>query len=85
MITRLVLNLPWYLSAPALLVGAVFLAVGLNVVAGGYFERRFRDDADPLADLTVVPATQATSTAMTPSAPAAAAPPSDPPVAAEPA
>lgn len=53
MITRLVLRLPWFLSAPLLIAGALLLAVGLQLVAGTYFERTFRDDVDPLAGVQV--------------------------------
>jgi hypothetical protein len=53
MVTRLILHLPWFLSAPLIVAGALVLAVGLNVVAGTYFERSFRDDADPLLGASV--------------------------------
>lgn len=51
MFTRLILKLPWFVSAPSLVAGAVLLAAGLNLVAGPYFKRTFRDDIDPLAGL----------------------------------
>lgn len=51
MITRLVLRLPWFISVPAIATAAVVLAIGLHLVAGTYFERSFRDDADPLLGL----------------------------------
>ena len=57
MITRLILRLPWFISAPVLVLGAIVLAVGSNLVAGDYFERSFRDDVDPFAG-AMLPASQ---------------------------
>lgn len=56
MITRLILRLPWFLSAPTLIGGAALLAVAVSIIGGPYFERTYRDDADPLAGLTSSPA-----------------------------
>lgn len=55
MITRLILKLPWFLSAPTIVGLAVAAAVGSYLVAGAYFQRSFLDDADPLAGLTLNP------------------------------
>jgi hypothetical protein len=52
MLTRLILRLPWFISTPTLLAGAVILAVGANFFAGPFFERTFLDEADPFAGVT---------------------------------
>ena len=46
---RLLLKLPWFVSASAIVAGAAALAIGANVLVGPYFERSFLDEADPLA------------------------------------
>jgi hypothetical protein len=48
MTTRLLLRPPWFVSTPLILAAALVLAAGLNILAGVYFQREFRDDADPL-------------------------------------
>ena len=70
MFTRLILRLPWFLSAPTLVLGALLLAAGTNWVGSKYFERTFRNDADPLAGLAM-----AAPAAAAPSGSAAAAVP----------
>lgn len=47
--TRLLLKLPWFVSAPAIVALAAALAIGANLTLGDYFERTFLDEADPLA------------------------------------
>jgi hypothetical protein len=51
MIARPLLRLPWFFLAPSLMAMAAVLALGLHLMASAYFERSFRDDADPLAGL----------------------------------
>jgi hypothetical protein len=62
MIARSFQKLPWYLPAPAFVTVAIVLAVGLNLLAGNYFQRTVRDDADPLAGLAA-PAAHRTAAA----------------------
>ncbi len=50
--TRLLLKLPWFVSASAIVVAAAALAIGANVLVGPYFERSFLDEADPLAGVS---------------------------------
>ena len=47
--TKLLLKLPWFLSAPAIVLIAAGLAVGANIALSSYFERSFLDEASPLA------------------------------------
>ena len=47
--TRLLLKLPWFLSAPAVLAIVAVLAIGGNRLLGTYFERTFLNEVDPLA------------------------------------
>lgn len=47
--TKLLLKLPWFVSAPAIAAIAAALAIGANLVLSDYFERSFLDEADPLA------------------------------------
>ncbi|MGH2588518.1 MAG: hypothetical protein ACRDJE_26650, partial [Dehalococcoidia bacterium] len=49
MLTRLIPHVPWFISTPTLLAGAVILAVGANFFAAPFFERTFLDEADPFA------------------------------------
>lgn len=46
--TKLLLKLPWFLSAPAVVAVVLILAVGTNLALGDYFERTFLDEANPL-------------------------------------
>ncbi|MCH8813567.1 MAG: DM13 domain-containing protein [Chloroflexi bacterium] len=47
--TRLLLKLPWFISAPAVVALALVLAVGGNYILGSSFARTFLDETDPLA------------------------------------
>ena len=47
--TRLLFKLPWFASAPAIVLSAVLLALALNYLLSDYFVRTFIDDPDPLA------------------------------------
>ncbi len=51
--TKLLLKLPWFVSASAVLAAAAVLAIGANVLVGPYFERSFLDEADPLANSSI--------------------------------
>ena len=66
--TKMILKLPWFVSASAIVAAAAVLAIGVNVLVGPYFERSFLDEADPLGVASDVPA-EPTRTAV----PAAAA------------
>lgn len=46
--TKLLLKLPWSVSASAIVAVAAALAISANVLVGPYFERSFLDEADPL-------------------------------------
>ncbi len=63
MLSRLLLRIPW--GAALLLVagGAVTGAVLLFLLAGPYFQRTYRNDADPLAATRPAPTTAAPSSA----------------------
>ena len=62
---RLLLKLPWFVSASAIVAVAAALAIGANVLVGPYFERSFLDEADPLAGAEP---TRAAGPAATPTA-----------------
>jgi electron transfer DM13 len=47
--TRLLLKIPWFVSATAIVAAAAVLAIGANLLLSPYFERSFLDEADPLA------------------------------------
>jgi hypothetical protein len=47
--TRLLLQLRWFVAAPAVVAVAAALAIGGNLLLSNYFERSFLDEADPLA------------------------------------
>lgn len=71
--TRLLLKLPWYLSATSIAALALLLAFGANWLLGDYFERSFLDEASPLAsagapppEATASPTTEAPTTQVTP-------------------
>ncbi len=49
--TRLLLKLPWFVSAPAIVALAAALAIGANLTLGDYFERAFLDETSPLAGI----------------------------------
>ena len=80
--TRLLLKLPWFLSAPAVLAIVAVLAIGGNRLLGTYFERTFLNEVDPLAAVaqagaapTAPAATSAANAVPTsPTPPAAATP-----------
>lgn len=63
--TKLILKLPWFISAPTLVALAAVLAFGANLVLSDYFERTFLNDVNPLA-AAALPATS-----VRPGAPAA--------------
>ena len=50
MLNRFLSRIPWFLSAGAVLVLAIVLAVVANVLFSPYFERSFLDEASPLVD-----------------------------------
>jgi hypothetical protein len=75
MITRLILKLPWPVSTPLILAGAIVLAVGWNYVAGDYFERIRRNDIDPFAFAGAGTGTSAGPAAAVTTGPSAAATP----------
>lgn len=82
MLTHLILRLPWFLSAPTLIAGAALIAAAVSIVGGPYFERTYRDDADPLAGLSLPPAVPAVAAVSGAGAGTAvsSAPPAAPPV-----
>lgn len=47
--TKLLLKLPWFLSAPAVVALAAVLAIGANLLLSEYFERSRADEADPFS------------------------------------
>ena len=61
--TRLLLKLPWFVSAPALVAAAATLAIAVNLLVGPYFERSFLDEADPLVSAGDMPGRQPTAPA----------------------
>jgi hypothetical protein len=76
-------RLPWFVSAPAVLVAVVVMALVLNYALAPYFERSFLDEADPLAGVaegagngagTVVPAPTQPTDAPAASTPTVASP-----------
>ena len=88
--TRLLLKLPWFLSAPAVIAVAVALALGANLALSSYFERSFLDEADPLASVAgsggeaqpTAAATSAGGAPPSPPSPAATVPANEPTAAA---
>ncbi len=78
--TRLLLRLPWYFSAPAVVAVAVALAIGANLALSSYFERSFLDEADPLAS-TAGSGADAETTAPAADPTAAVSGPTEPPAA----
>jgi len=82
-LTRLLLRLPWFISAPVILALTIVIAYGFNYLLADYFERSFLDEASPLAAApgatgTNQPAAQPPTSEATPPAPPADATPSSP-------
>ncbi len=63
MLSRLLLRVPWFVTTIVVMGGAALGAVLLFLLAGPYFERSFRNDADPLAAVAPSPSPAATSSA----------------------
>ena len=66
MVIRSALRLPWFLSVPLVVLAAVILAASMHYLAGPLFERTFRDEADPLAGVTLPPASAVAPPAIVP-------------------
>ena len=85
--TKLLLKLPWFVSAPVVLAVTVLMAYGFNYLLSDYFERSFLDEASPLAaasgsTATNQPAEQPPISGVTAPAQASEATPSSEPTAA---
>ena len=74
--TKLLLKLPWFVSAPAFAAIAAALAISVNLALSSYFERSFLDEADPLVSTGDMLSDQ--PTASMPNATASAGGPTQP-------